>query len=275
MREQLKFSGHPELKHPSMVVGWNVDASSLGSRVIEYLNRKLGGQVFCEIEPVDFFPFGGVAIEDNLIQFPESRFYACPKHDMLLFLSDQPSSDYYQFLNLVLDVAGQYYHVKEIHAIGGMVSLGAHTAPRQLLGTFSSPEFKEAFSQYDLTSRLDYETPPGHRPTLNSFLLWAARKRNIPAVSLWVPVPFYLVAVDDTKARKRILAFFNERFELGIDFSNLDEEVKRQEEQLAEIRSASSDIDESIRRLESNLRLPSEESQRLLKEIEKALKEKS
>lgn len=275
MKEQLKFSAHPKLKHPSLVVGWNVDASSLGTRVIDYLNRKLGGQSFCEIEPVDFFPFGGVAIEDNLIQFPESRFYACPKHDLLLFQSDPPGYDYHQFLNLVLDVAEQYYHVKELHAIGGMVSLGAHTAPRQLLGTFSSQEFKEVFGNYDLTSRLDYETPPGHRPTLNSFLLWTARRRNIPGVSLWVPIPFYLVAGDDPKARKRILAFFNERFALGIDFSDLDEEIKTQDEKLARLRSTFPDIDASISRLESNLRLSAEESQRLLKEIEQSLRDKS
>jgi len=274
MIEPLKFSWQPELQSPSLVVGWSVDASGLGAKVTNYLNRKLGGQSFCEIEPVEFFPLGGVTIEDDLIQFPESKFYACPKNDLVVFQSAPPSYEWYKFLNLILDTAEHYCHVKELHTIGGMVSLSAHTTPRELLGTFNSPELKEALSHYNLAEGLNYETPPGQRPTLNSFLLWAAKRRNIPGVNLWVPIPFYLVAVDDPKARRRVLEFFNQRFDLRIDLSDLDEEVRQQNQTIAEVRNSFPDIDESIRRLESNLRLSEEESQRLVKEIEKFLREK-
>jgi len=274
MIEPLKFSWQPELQSPSLVVGWSVDASGLGAKVTNYLNRKLGGQSFCEIEPVEFFPLGGVTIEDDLIQFPESKFYACPKNDLVIFQSAPPSYEWYKFLNLILDTAEHYCHVKELHTIGGMVSLSAHTTPRELLGTFNSPELKEALSHYNLAEGLNYETPPGQRPTLNSFLLWAAKRRNIPGVNLWVPIPFYLVAVDDPKARRRVLEFFNQRFDLRIDLSDLDEEVRQQNQTIAEVRNSFPDIDESIRRLESNLRLSEEESQRLVKEIEKFLREK-
>jgi len=164
--------------------------------------------------------------------------------------------------------------VKELYTIGGMVSLGAHTTPRELLGTVNSPELKEALSHYNLAMGLYYETPPSQSPTLNSFLLWAAKRRNIPGVNLWVPIPFYLVAADDPKAQRRVLEFLNQRFDLGIDFSDLEEEIRQQNQVMAEVRNSFSDIDESIRKLESNLRLSEEESQRLAKEIEKFLREK-
>ena len=273
MKEPLKFSWQPELKQPSLVVGWNMDASLLGAKVTDYLNQKLCGQSFCEIEPVDFFPFGGVAIEDDLAQFPESRFYACPEHDLLIFKSDPPSNEYLKFLNLILDVAEHYCHIKEIYSIGGMVSSGAHTAPRQLVATFNLMEYKETFSQYDIAAGIDYETPPGHRPTLNSFLLWAAKKRNIRGVNLWVPIPFYLVSVDDAKARKRLIDFFNQRLNLGIDISDVNQDIKNQNEKLAQMRYTFPDIDASFRKLESNLRLSTEENQRLVKEIENLLSE--
>jgi proteasome assembly chaperone (PAC2) family protein len=215
-----------------------------------------------------------VAIADDMVQFPESKFYACPKNDLVIFRSDPPSYEWYKFLNLILDTAERYCHVKELHTIGGMVSLSAHTAPRELLGIFNSPELKEALSPYNLAEGLDYETPPGQRPTLNSFLLWAAKRRNIPGVNLWVTVPFYLVAVDDPQARRRVLEFFNQRFDLRIDFSDLDEEIRQQNQAIAEVRSSSPDVDESIRRLESSLRLSEEESRRLVKEIEKFLRAK-
>ncbi len=274
MKGPLKFSWQPELQHPSLVVGWGMDASKLGAKVIDYLNRKLGGQGFCEIEPAEFFPLGGVTIEDNLVQFPESKFYACPKNDLVVLKSTPPSYEWYKFLNLILDIAQDYCRVKELYTIGAMVYLGAHTTPRELRGTFSSSAQKEALSRYNLAGLQDYETPPGQRPTLNTFLLWAAKRRNIPGVSLWVPIPFYLLAVDDPRAQRRVLEFFNQRFDLGIDFSDLDEEIKDQNMKLARIRESFPEIDESITKLESNLGLSEEESHRLVKEIEKFLRGK-
>jgi len=275
MKELFKLWGQPELQSPPLVVGWNVDAGKLGTKVTDYLNRKLGGQSFAEIEPVEFFQLGGVTIEDDLVQFPESKFYSCPRDDLVVFRSSPPSYEWYKFLNLILDIAQNYCHVKELYTIGGMVSLGAHTAPRELLGTFNSSELKKALSHYNLAGELDYETPIGQRPTINSFLLWVARRRNIPGVSLWVPIPFYLVPVGDPRAQRQVLEFFNQRFDLQIDFSDLDEEISQQDQIIAELRNSFPDIDESIKRLESNLGLSEEEGQRLAQEIEKFLREKS
>lgn len=273
MRELLKLSWQPRLQSPSLIVGWSGEASTLGAKVTDYLNKKLGGQSFGEIEPTEFFPLAGVTVEDDLVQFPESRFYAFPENDLVVLRSNPPSYDWYKFLTLILDTA-ENYHVKEIYAIGGMVSLSAHTTPRQLLGTFNSPELKKALNSYNLDRRMNYETPPGQRPTLNSFLLWVAQRRNVPGVSLWVPIPFYLLAVDDPKAEKRVLEFFNRRFDLGLDLSDLDKEIKNQNVKLAQARESSPDIDEAIKRLESNLTLSPEENQRLVREIEKSLRER-
>ena len=49
---------------------------SLRPKVIEYLSRKIKAQSFCEIEPIDFFSFGGAAIENDTGQLPECRFYS-------------------------------------------------------------------------------------------------------------------------------------------------------------------------------------------------------
>jgi len=274
MIEPLNFSWRPKLQNPALVVSWSDDASKLGTRVADYLNRKLGGQSFCEIEPVEFFTLGRVAVEDDLVQFPESKFYACLQNDLVVFKSPPPRYEWYKFLNLILDIAGRYYHVKEMHIISEMVSLGTHTAPRELRVTFNSLELKKGLSDYNLAGELNYETAPGQRPTINSFLLWVAKRRNIPAVNLRVPIPFYLVAVDDPQAQKRILELFNHRLDLGIDFSDLDEDIRRQNQIIAEMRNKFPDIDESIRRLETNLRLSAKENQKLVQEIEGFLKEK-
>jgi proteasome assembly chaperone (PAC2) family protein len=193
---------------------------------------------------------------------------------VVIFKSSPPSYEWYKFLNLILDIAENYCHVKELHIIGGMISLSAHTAPRELLGTFNSRVLKKALDRYNLTGRINYETPPGHRPTLNSFLLWAAKRRNIPGINLWVPIPFYLVTVEDPKAQRRVLEFINERLDLRIGFYDLDEEIRKQNQVITEARNSFPDIDKSIKKLESNLRLSEDENQKLVLEIENFLRER-
>jgi len=269
----IKIYKEPEFRQSSLVLGWSEDIGNLGRKATGYLNRKLKGREFAEIEPEAFFPLGGVAIEGNLARFPESKFYACQEYELVVFQSNSPGAEWYKFLNSVLDVAEQHCRVKELYLLGAMVSFSAHTAPRQLLAVVNSAEMKEVLSQYDLARDMDYQTQHGERPTLNSFLLWIAKERNIPGVSLWVPIPFYLAAMEDAQAQKKVLSFLNERLDLEIDFSDLDREVREQNEQLAQLRSRFPQIDDYINRLESNLMLSEEENGELIKKIEDFLKE--
>jgi proteasome assembly chaperone (PAC2) family protein len=261
-----------ELRGSFLLVGWNEDGGNLGRKATDYLNLKLKGQEFAEIEPEDFFPLGGVGIRDNLAQFSESKFYACPEHEVLVFQSDPPGAEWHKFLNSVLDVAEHCCRVRELYIIGAMVSLSAHTAPRQLLAVVNSTEMKEVLGQYGLAIDMDYQTPPGGRPTLNSFLLWMAKGRNILGVTLWVPIPFYLAAMEDAQAQKKVLSFLNERLGLKIDFSDLDQEIREQNEKLALARSRFPQIDDYINRLESNIMLSEEENGELIKNIEDFLR---
>jgi len=263
----------PDLHQSSLVLGWSEDAGDLGRKVTDYLNLKLKGQEFAEVEPEDFFPMGGVAIKDNIARFPESKFYACPEHELVIFQTDSPLTEWYKFLDSVLDVAERHCRVRELYVLGAMISFSAHTTPRQLLAVLNSAETKEVLSQYDLNRDMDYQTQPGERPTLNSFLLWLARERNIPGVSVWVPIPFYLAAMEDLQAQRKVLSFLNERLDLKIDFSNLDQEIRKQNEQLARARSRFPQIDDCINRLESNLMLSEEENGELVRRIEDFVRE--
>jgi proteasome assembly chaperone (PAC2) family protein len=264
----------PQLHQSSLVLGWSEDIGNLGRKVTDYLNRKLGGEESAEIEPEDFFSLGGVVIEGNLARFPESKFYACQECELVIFQSASPGTERYRFLNSVLDVAEHHCRVKELYLLGAMVSFSAHTTPRQLVTVVNSAEMKKTISQYDLIIDMDYQTAPDEKPTLNSFLLWIARGRNIPGVSLWVPIPFYLAGVEDALAQRKVLGFLNERLDLRIDFGDLDQEVRQQNEKLAEARSRFPQMDDYISRLETNLMLSEEENGELIRKIDEFLRER-
>lgn len=267
----LKFSWKPELECSSLIIGWSIDVSKVGAKVTDYLITRLKGKSFCEMEPAEFFPMRGVVVEDDVVQFPEGKFYACPDKDLVIFKSSQPSYEWYRFLNLVLDVAEQYCHVRELYTVGGTVAASAHTTPPYLLSTTSTYDLKDDLTDYDLRDDLYYETPPEQRPTMSAYLLWIARQRNIAGSNLWVPVPFYLARLEDPRAQKRVLDFINRRFTLGLDFSDLDGQIKEQNEMIASVRNNSAEVDKALTKLENNLRLTEEESQLLLREVENLL----
>jgi len=264
----------PKLENSSLVIGWSEDAGKLGPKVIDFLNEKLGAEKFCEIEPLDFFPLGGVAIKHDLIQFPVSEFYSCENNNLVLLKSNPPSYEWHKFLNLVLDIADNYCGVKELYTIGGIISFTAHTKPRRISTVVNRPELKGMLAEYGYQTNMDYRTPPGGRPTLSSFLLWVAKRRNIAGVSLWGEVPFYLAVQEDPKAWETMIEFFDKRFNLGIDFNEIEQEVEKQEDLINQMRMENPEVDEYIRKLETYRQLAHDESEKVVKEIENLLQKR-
>ena len=117
---------------------------------------------------------------------------------------------------------------REVFTIGGMFSLASHTVPREVFAIPNSAEMKQALQHHDVPVNMDYETPPGQRPTMNSFLLWVAKLRSIAGAGLWTSVPFYLAAVDDPQACRKAVELLDERFGWGLDYADLDAGIEAQ-----------------------------------------------
>ncbi len=270
--KSFKLFTRPKFDSSSVVVVWNQDVGRLGPKVAEYLARQLEGRELGEISPEGFFSLSGITVEDDVAQFPESKFYWCKNDNLVIFRSDIPRFDWYGFINLVLDIAEKYFKVKHIYTVGGMVLPSAHTTPRTLLSVVNSTEMKKMLGHYDVVHDMDYETREDQRPTFSSYLLWAAKMRDIPGACLWVPVPFYLMTVEDPQACKKVLEFFNRHLELNIDFADIDNEVAEQNKKIAQARSQFPELDGYISKLESNLGLTADEGEKLVKEMDELLR---
>jgi proteasome assembly chaperone (PAC2) family protein len=270
MRDPIKVTLQPELEKPSLIVSWVEDAGNVGSKVIDYLNKRLMNRSFCQIHPVDFFSLGGVEIRNNVAQLPESRFYAGERNDLITFISDVPHYNQYKFLTAMLDVAEHHCKGKEVYTVSGLVSSITHTIPRRIFAVFNEPAMQEKLRGYGLHD-ITYEGPPH----INSYLLWVAQKRGFRGVSLWPQIPFYLAASEDPQAVKLILSFFNRRFNLGPDIRDLDERIKKQNTKIAQLRTENSEINKYIEMVEAGLSLTEEEQMKLVEEVPKFLKKRS
>lgn len=257
----------PQLQSPSLIVGWQTrDIGKIGSKTIDFLNEKLGGQKVAEIKPLGFFSLCGATFQDDLIQAPESSFWACERKDLLIFKSNQPHYEWYKFLNTFLNLAEHLCKGKELYTINGAVSLIAHTEPRRILTVFNQIEFQKKLQGLGLED-MTWEGPPA----ISSYLLWVAKKRGIPGVSLWPEVPFYLAAKEDPEAIKATLSFLDKKFNLSLDLGELDKENKGQNERLARLRVENPEINKFIGMLERRLPLTEEEQVKLTSEIYKFL----
>jgi proteasome assembly chaperone (PAC2) family protein len=267
------FEFHNEFKFdcPSLIVGWDEEAGQIGSGVVRYLKDHLNSRLLAEIEPADFFPLNGVSIQDSVARFPKSRLYFCADKELLLFESNSPYSEWHRFLNTLLDMAQFHCRITEVYTIGGLISLSAHTTERQLMGVVSSSELKPVLTRFNVDVTMNYETPDGQRPTLNSFLLWIAKQRNILAASMWVPVPFYLTSVPDPQSWRKILEFFNERFALKLDFHDVDLAIVGQSEKLTQARENMPELNELLNKIEADQALTQEQNTKLMNEVEEAL----
>lgn len=273
---ELPFKIYEEIKLEcaSLIVCWRRDAGQLGARVADYLIKKLDCRLFGEIEPVSFFQLGGITVEDDVARFPQSKLFFSVAKQLLIFQSDAPRAEWHRFLNTILDLAGMRCRVNELYSVGSMVALAAHTAPRQMFAVANSPEMKRVLLGYGLDMTMDYETPEGQRPTISSFLIWVARQRNINGAALWIPVPFYLTGSSDPPSQRKIIEFFNRRFELRLDLADLDKEAETLNSRLASARTNFPELNDYITRLESNRGLSQEENEKLVHDIEKFMKKR-
>lgn len=270
--ENYVIDRKPELKDSTLLVCWNQDAGSIGQDVFKYLNDRLGLTLFAKIEPSEFFPLRGVLVDGDVARFPESKFYYCSEKNLIIFKSSVPRFEWYKFIKTVLDISQKVCQVKEICTLGGMISISAHTMPRILMATMNKPEIKSTLCDFDIDLNLDYESPPGQRPTTSSYLIWEAMRRKLPGISVWVPVPFYLVGVNDIRSCRRVVDFLNQWLRLGLEFSGIDKLLGEQNQSILQATEAFPEIMETIRKLEINNVVTEDESAKLVVVIEEYLK---
>jgi proteasome assembly chaperone (PAC2) family protein len=271
--QHFKIKRKPDMTNAKLVVSWNEDAGSLGPAVIDYINDKLHAFEFAEIEPTSFFPLGGVLVDGDVSRFPESRFFSCEERNLVTLKSMPPQSEWHKFLSSILDIA-ELCGISEIYTLGGMVAIGAHSTPRQILAVSNTLDFKDSLAEHELHLGLDYETQPGQKPTPSSYLLWLAKSRGVSGANLWIPVPFYFITIEDYRSWKKALDFLNRRLSLGLDFAEIDEKIKEQNERISEAIARNPDLEASIRKLESNELITQKKSEKLVSELKRQLKRK-
>ncbi|MFO8011514.1 MAG: PAC2 family protein [Dehalococcoidia bacterium] len=273
-KESFRIYGDCHLSYPTVIVGWKNEIGKVADTVVESFLELLDLDVLADLCLKDFYVFNGVAVGDDIINFPQSRFFSCPQANVLVFRGDVPDREPHQYLETILDFMVEQCRSEEIWTVGGFVSTISHLSPRRVFATVTQPEYKSVLQDLRVNTDVDYETPPqGARPSLNHFLLWVARRRGIAGYSLWVEVPFYLAGLKDPVGCKAILEVLDSRFTLGLDFDVIDSQAREVNQRIQELQSQNPDVNRSIQLLEQGLALSKEEGETLVREVARVLQQ--
>jgi len=246
-KSQLKIYHTAPLSSPVLIAGWlTQDIGNVGTGIVNHLQQTRQAEEVAELDPVGFFAFEGAIFKDDVIQIPHSKFMACPRDNLLLFSSDEPMYERYQFLKLVLDFCEEHYGVSRIFSFNGNPSLISHHHPRRIFVVFNQEEVREEIPEGDHIEHTSWEGTPA----MSTYLLWMAQNKGICGITLWVEVPFYLSTLEDPRAIKTVLSLLENGTNLELSTPELDQKISQQELMLEELREADTQVNETMQKLE-------------------------
>jgi proteasome assembly chaperone (PAC2) family protein len=254
--EVLKWVGDPpELRAPVLVAafaGWN-DAASAATTALSTIAGSLDTELVAEIDPEEFYDFQVTRPiirlaegEARQVDWPENSVVAgiapAAERDLILVSGVEPNLRWRTFAESLIDAA-ERLGAEMVVTLGALLADVPHTQPVPITGLASDRDLVQRLS----LSRSNYEGPTGIIGILHD----ACRRRGLTSASLWAAVPHYVAAVPNPKAALALLRRLEGFTGIAIEASELEEAMERFESQVDRAVAANPEIEEMVRRLES------------------------
>lgn len=224
----LSIHSLPELKSPALVAafqGWP-DAGEVASGAVRYLVRNLAATRFAELAPEEFYVFTETrphAIQHRPgqrgLRWPANDFYAWSNpsggRDLLLFLGREPNLRWGAYTGAVMDLA-ERCGATTIVTLGGTYDAVSHHGDVTVSGLASTPRLRHVLEAIGVGFS-SYQGPS----SIQTALIDAARRRGVPAASLWGHAPHYIQAVPNVKVCCGVLQKLDALVGLSLDLEEL------------------------------------------------------
>ena len=260
--EEILYLEKPNLNKPYLVIGFEgwPNAAEVSSSALQFLIEKLDARKFASIPLESFYQFSSsrpiaVIKEGRLIElkFPGNHFYYSKEplsKDFILFYGAEPHLRWNLFADLLLDLT-EKFDVSQIFTIGGTYDYVPHTYPPMVSALFSHEDLREKLIQAGL-GLTEYTGPI----SIHTFILEAAKKRGLKAISLWGHAPQYL-QTRNLKVVYSVLKSLIDLTEMKIDLSALksasdyfDQQINHLVEHDPKLQEVISKLEEAYRRSE-------------------------
>lgn len=235
--EEIIYLEKPTLHKPYLIIGFEgwPNAAEVSSFALQHLIDSLEAKKFASIPTENFYQISSlrpmaVIKEGRLIELksPGNHFYYVKNplsNDLILFYGVEPHLRWNVFADLLLDLA-ERFHVMQIFTIGGTYDYIPHTYPPMVSALFNHEELREKVIQAGL-GLTEYSGPI----SIHTFILEAAKKRDLKAVSLWGHAPQYL-QTKNVKVACSVLKRLIDLTQIEVDLSELENASEYFEQQV-------------------------------------------
>jgi len=253
--EEIIYLEKPTLNKPYLIIGFEgwPNAAEVSSFALQHLIDSLEAKKFASIPTENFYQISSlrpmaVIKEGRLIELksPGNHFYYVKNplsNDLILFYGVEPHLRWNVFADLLLDLA-ERFHVMQIFTIGGTYDYIPHTYPPMVSALFNHEELREKVIQAGL-GLTEYSGPI----SIHTFILEAAKKRDLKAVSLWGHAPQYL-QTKNVKVACSVLKRLIDLTQIEVDLSELENASEYFEQQVNHLVEQDPKLQEIISKLE-------------------------
>ena len=245
----------PKLRSPILVcafAGWN-DAASAASTALEAIASGFESEITARLDPEDFYDFQvnrpTIRLVDGRtreVDWPANTLVAVnaagAERDLVLLSGVEPNLRWRTYSSAILDAA-ERLGVEMLVSLGALIADVAHTHPVPITGLATDDELVERLN----LSRSNYEGPTGIVGVLHD----QCRERGISSASLWAAIPHYVAAVPNPKAALALLRRLEGVTGIALEASELEDAMERFESQIDRAVAANPEIEDLVRRLES------------------------
>jgi proteasome assembly chaperone (PAC2) family protein len=259
--------------------GWN-DAADAASSVIDHLIKVWDARIIGAIDPEEFYDFqvnrpvvGVDALGHRRITWPSTQVaVASPPdldRDVILIRGIEPNMRWRQFCAELLaacdDLGGQL-----VVTLGALLADTPHTRPIPVTGTATEPDLVDRLSLEQST----YEGPTGIVGVFQD----ACVRLDVPSVSYWAAVPFYVAQPPCPKATLALIGQLEDLLEVSIPLGDLPEDARAWERGVDELAEEDDDVADYVRTLEETrdtTDLPQATGEAIAREFERYLKRRT
>ena len=253
--EEIIYLEKPTLHKPYLIIGFEgwPNAAEVSSFALQHLIDSLEAKKFASIPTEKFCQISSlrpmaVIKEGRLIELksPGNHFYYVKNplsNDLILFYGVEPHLRWNVFADLLLDLA-ERFHVMQIFTIGGTYDYIPHTYPPMVSALFNHEELREKVIQAGL-GLTEYSGPI----SIHTFILEAAKKRDLKAVSLWGHAPQYL-QTKNVKVACSVLKRLIDLTQIEVNLSELENASEYFEQQVNHLVEHDPKLQEIISKLE-------------------------
>ena len=223
--------GPPSLHRPILVVALSglFDVSKVATNALRHLVATRMVETIAHIDPDGFYDFTQERPDvwldeygDRQLSWPSNEIHAVRypngPHDLVTLVGVEPHIRWKTFAGLLLDV-GRQCQCEVIVTVGAGAEAVPHTRTPAVVGSTTNE---------DLASRLGLSRPQYQGPTgVFGVLHQMVERTRLPAISLRVPVPHYLVNAEHPKSTAALLRHLEHVLGVPTGHGALDEEIAR------------------------------------------------